>query len=249
MEAQIRQLDHPAYQERIRAQAALVRQGKNVLVPVTDALAAPKTDPIAKRHLVWVVDALAGGTPEATYRLLELLKSNVARPAGPGGPCAWANGMCRSQREPLESLLQDREPSVRLQATIALGRIGQAQAIPALLPVLADAGRLPRLLGSPGAHANRRLEGGRQGTGFAPIPKSAPGVLLAMDRVYEVDAADALAVFATSSKHPVEERTRAIAYLAEVHRKAPPWNGHWWGTQPAARSRRPRPSPGRGRRE
>ena len=55
-----------------------------------------------------------------------------------------------------------------------------------------------------------------------------------MDRVYEVDAADALARFATSSKHPLEERTRAIAYLAEAHRKAPPWDGHWWGTQPAA---------------
>ena len=47
-------------------------------MPVTAALANPKTDPVAKRHLVWVVDAIAGGTPEATYPLIDALKSPVA---------------------------------------------------------------------------------------------------------------------------------------------------------------------------
>ena len=88
VEAQIRQLDHPAYHERIRAQAALVRQGKKALVPVTAALESPKTDPLAKRHLLWVLDALAGATPEATYPQMELLKSTGARPPRPGGPRA-----------------------------------------------------------------------------------------------------------------------------------------------------------------
>ena len=61
----------------MRAQAALIRQGKSALVPVTAALASAKTDAVAKRHLVWVLDALAGGTPEATYPLLDTLKSSV----------------------------------------------------------------------------------------------------------------------------------------------------------------------------
>ncbi len=78
VDAQIRQLDHPAYHERVRAQTALVRQGKKALGSVTAALGNPKTEPLAKRHLLWVVDALAGATPEATYPLMELLKSEVA---------------------------------------------------------------------------------------------------------------------------------------------------------------------------
>ena len=54
-----------------------------------------------------------------------------------------------------------------------------------------------------------------------------------MEQVYDVQAASALATFAASSKRPIEERTKAIEYLAEIHRKASPWDGHWWGTQPA----------------
>ena len=48
-----------------------------------------------------------------------------------------------------------------------------------------------------------------------------------------MQAVQALATFAASSKRPVEERVKALEYLAEVDRKAPPWDGHWWGTQPA----------------
>ena len=94
LNAQIRQLAHPAYQERIRAQAALVREGKKALIPVTAALESPKTDPIAKRHLLWVVDALAGATPEATYPLLELLRSQVADLRSQAAR-RWASGTCR----------------------------------------------------------------------------------------------------------------------------------------------------------
>ena len=41
-------------------------------------------------------------------------------------------------REPLVNLLKDLEPSVQLQAVIALGRIGLSDAIPSLIPRVAD---------------------------------------------------------------------------------------------------------------
>jgi putative membrane-bound dehydrogenase-like protein len=233
VEAQIRQLDHPAYQERIRAQAALIRLGKKALAPVTAALESPKTDPLAKRHLVWVVDALAGGTPEATYPQIELLESKVADLRAQAAR-ALGEQKVPIAREPLEALLRDPEPSVKLQATIALGRIGHAQAIPALLPVLADR---DVYLAYSARQALKRIDDWRTAAkGLdSPDPKVRSGVLLAMDEVYDVQASSALALFASSSKRPVEERARALAYLAEVHRKAPPWDGRWWGTQPANR--------------
>ena len=129
IEAQIRQLAHPAFHERIRAQAALVRLGKSAVVPVTSALENSKIDPIARRHLLWVLDALAGGATEATYPLLDLLKSPVPDLRAQAAR-ALGEQKVPIAREPLEALLRDPEPSVSLQAAIALGRIGSAEASP-----------------------------------------------------------------------------------------------------------------------
>ena len=68
----------------------------------------------------------------------------------------------------------------------------------------------------------------------SPDPRSEPACCWRWNRCTTCRPRRALAAFASSSKRPLEERTRAIAYLAEVHRKAPPWDGHWWGTQPAS---------------
>ena len=234
VEAQIRQLDHPAYHERIRAQAALVRQGKKALASVTAALGSPKTDPLAKRHLLWVLDALAGATPEATYPLVELLKSEVADLRAQAARALGERAVPLAlAREALEGLLRDREAAVKLQATIALGRIGQAEAIPALLPVVAES---DVYLAYSARQALKRIgDWGAAAKGLdSPDARVRAGVLLAMEQVYDVRAAGELAEFASSSKRSLEERARAIAYLAEVHHKAPPWNGHWWGTQPAS---------------
>ncbi len=231
VDAQIRGLGHPAFHERIRAQAALIRRGKNALVAVTAALESPSIDPVAKRHLLWVVDALAGGTPAATDPLLTMLKSPVADLRAQSARALGEQNVPIA-REPLEELLRDPEPSVRLQAVIALGRIGQADAIPALLPVLAD----PDVyLAYSARQALRRLDDWKAAAkGLdSSDPKIRAGVLLAMEQVYDAAAVAALAQFASSSKRPVGERTKALRYLAEVHHKAAPWDGHWWGTQPA----------------
>ena len=63
--------------------------------------------------------------------------------------------------------------------------------------------------------------------------------MLALEMVYEPEAAEALARYATDPKRPDSERARALALLAEGHRKTPPWDGKWWGTQP---TRRPPPA-------
>ena len=69
--------------------------------------------------------------------------------------------------EPLVKRLKDGEPSVRLQAVIALGRIGHAEAIPALLPLVAETDIVPGLLGTAGAATDRRLAGRLPGTRLA----------------------------------------------------------------------------------
>ena len=52
---QIKQLDHPSYNERMRAQLALIKKGREAQAAVRAALAKEETDALAKRHLVWIV--------------------------------------------------------------------------------------------------------------------------------------------------------------------------------------------------
>jgi putative membrane-bound dehydrogenase-like protein len=232
IEAQIKQLDHPSYHERRRAQAALVRRGKIGLGPAVAALADPKTDPIARRHLVWVIDTIAGGTPEATLPLTDALRSPVADVRAQATR-ALGERAAPIAKDAIIELLRDREPTVRLQAVIALGRIGDHNAVPALLPELADK---DAFIAFSARRALRRLDDWQAAArGLdSPDPKVREGILLAMEEVYDVEALRQLTRFAESAKRPLDERIKAVQFLAEVHRKAPPWDGQWWGTQPAA---------------
>lgn len=230
LDVQIKQLDHPSFNERMRAQAAIVRTGRDALGQVVAALTDAQTDPVARRHLLWALDGIAGGLPEATTPLIDLLddqtpdlRAQAARalgerrvPIAPG---------------PLTALLNDPEPTVRLQAVIALGRIGDPKAVASLLPALADADPFTAFSAR---QALRRINAwSAAAVGLdSPGPTIRLALLAAMEEQYEPEAVAALAGFASDSDRPAVERARALAYLAQVHHKAKSWDGKWWGTRP-----------------
>jgi putative membrane-bound dehydrogenase-like protein len=231
IEVQLRQLGHPSYHERCRAQTALIHRSRAALAAVATELERPTTEPIARRHLVWTLDAIAGGTPEASEPLIAALdvptadvRAQAARALGERAvPIAV---------DPLIRLLRDRDVTVRLQATIALGKIGDRAAVAALLPML---GERDAFVAFSARQALRRIddwpavEAGLD----SPDPRVRQGVLLAMEQVYDTAAVERLAGFAASPRRLADERMMAIRFLAEVHHQAPPWDGQWWGTQPA----------------
>jgi len=227
IDAQIKQLDHPSFNERVRAEAALIRKGREAFDAARAALADSKTDPVAKRHLVWVIDGIGGGDEV----LIEALKFPVADVRAQAAR-ALGERAIKAAREPLAALLGDGEPTVRLQAAIALERIGDAAAIPALLPHLADP---DRFVAFSTRQALRRLgdwPATAQGLASAD-PKVRAGVLATLEGVYAVPAVEGLARFSADAAHSPEDRARALEYLAVVHRKAKPWDGKWWGTRPS----------------
>ena len=132
----------------------------------------------------------------------------------------------------LIALLDDPDPSAKLQAIIALGRIGDPSAVASLTPIVAD----PDVYL---AHAARKaltrisdwpaIAKGLESTDA----KVRSGVLLTLDRVYHKEAVASLAAFAESVDHDALERAAAVWHLASVYRETPPWDGSWWGTQPA----------------
>ena len=86
--------------------------------------------------------------------------------------------------EPLVKRLKDGDLAVRLQAVIALGRIGHAEAIPDLLPLLSET---DAFLAFSARQALRRIgdwSAAAQGLD-SPDPKVRAGTLLAMEQVYD----------------------------------------------------------------
>ena len=237
IEAQIRQLDHPSFNERRRAQTALSKKGREALAAVSDALADSKTDPVAQRHLVWTLDAIAGGTPEASERLIAALRSPWPDVRSQAARALGVRAVPIAE-EPLKALLDDPEHTVQLQAVIALGRIGASGAVEGLLPLLASS---DTHLAFSARQALRRI-GDWKATAAgldSHDPKVRIGTMLTLEMIYEPEAAEALARYATDPTRPDSERARALTLLAEGHRKTPPWDGKWWGTQP---TRRPPPA-------
>ena len=230
IDAQLRQLDHPSYNERIRAQSALIKRGREALVAVQTALADPRTPPLALRHLVWALDGLAGGTPEATGPTIDALRSPVADVRA---QAARALGIRRVPiaATPLVGLLKDADAPVRLQAVVALGRIGDGHAVAALLPFLADPE--PFLAFSARVALRRIGDWGAAAEGLKSAdPKVRAGTLAALELVYEPEAVEMLAAYGLAAGRPAFERAKALGYLAAAHRKAEPWAGKWWGTRP-----------------
>ncbi|WP_406697180.1 PVC-type heme-binding CxxCH protein [Singulisphaera sp. Ch08] len=233
--AQIKQLGHPAFSERMRAQAALIAKGREAIDPVLTALRDGSTPANARRHLIWVSVALAPEPSVIEAVLAEVLKAPEAdlraqavralglssQPARPTAVALAADG------------LADSDPVVRLQAVIALGRLGHADGVRPLFPLLAAP---EDFIAWSARQALRRIgdwKGAASGLG-SDNPKVRAGLLASMELVYEEGAAQTLAEYANDDRKDVDERAKAVLYLSQVHRKTSPWDGRWWGTRPAA---------------
>ena len=233
IETAIGSLEHPAWTERMRAQNALIARGPDAVGPVQRALGEPGRDSVARRHLLWTLDALAGGSPGATMPILETLKANEPDLRAQAARALGLRNVPIAV-EPLVGLLADPDPSVKLQALIALGRIGDPDALGAVVPLVADP---DPYVAFAARVALRRVNDWKAATeaGFrSPDARVRLGVLSAMDGQNTLDAVAGLIQYALNPDHPADERAEALRFLAGAHQQAKPWDGKWWGTQPAA---------------
>ena len=233
IEAQIKQLDHPSYHERRRAQTGPDPAGQGRARAGRRRAGEPDDRPGRQ-----AAPGLGASTrspaarPRRAVRLIDALKSPVADVRAQAARALGERAVPIAE-EPLIALLKDREPAVRLQAVDRAGADRRPRRRPRPAAGAGRHGRVPRLLGAAGAAADRRLAGGGQGARLARSegPRGRParhGAGLRRRR-----PSTALIRFAESAARPIDERIKAIRFLAEVHRKAPPWDGKWWGTQPA----------------
>ncbi len=230
--AQIRQLDHPSFHERMRAQRVLIAQGREAIDAVHSSLFDETTPVLARRHLVWALDAIAGGTPEATLPLIDLLRSPEADlRAQSARALGERKAPLEAAVEALMKRVKDPDPTVRLQAIIALGRIGDPQAVPAILPALAE----PDVFLAFSARVALRRIGDWEAAAEGLKAEEAAvrvGVLQAMEQQFHKKAVEHLIAYAFDDSKADDERAKALQFAASVHHKAKPWDGTWWGTRP-----------------
>ena len=228
--AQFRQLDHPSYNERMRAQAAIIRAGRSAWDQAVNLLTREQVAPLARRHLIWIIDALAGdaGDPDVLVVALADQEADVR---------AQAIRALGERRRPgvadqITGMLGDPSPAVRLQAIIALGRIGAPASAPALIPLLLDP---DRTLAFSARQALRRIGSWEK---VAAQLRSGDlrlraALLATLELVPDPRAVATLGSFLADPTAPSAERAQALAELALVVRQAPPWTGKWWGTRPS----------------
>ncbi len=255
---QVKALAHRSHAERLRAQDRLVRFGREAIEPVAAVLADSNASQPAKIHALWALAGIARriGDYDPAPVLLKTLedkdsdvRAQAARALGQlRASSVWSvfstSGVERRSvststawtipndqvAAKLIAALADEDAAVRLQAAVALGRLGDKAAAEPLVKALHETDVYARFTMIQAIRALNHWE-----PALAAVQgdnaELAAAVVLAATSVYDEQAVDLL-VKASQSPRP-ELAAAAIAALAEVHRKADPYEKGWWGTQPA----------------
>ena len=238
---QIKQLDHPSYNEREAGRSgALVKKGKAAEKALMSALGIdPKTDPlaIASPRLSVERDYRIDLTAIVPFLLVELTKDpspDVPQVPRLPGPLSKVDSAGTSAYATLAKGLRASDPNVRLYAAIGMGRMPDVFTVEPLVPLVADADPYVAFSARTALKRIHKWQVAAEGLN-SPDAGIRAGVMLATEMTYDLDATKALAAFTGDSSRDPSERARALFLLAEGHRKPIPWDGKWWGTQPAQR--------------
>ncbi|HEX8915366.1 MAG TPA: HEAT repeat domain-containing protein, partial [Humisphaera sp.] len=258
-------LKHPARSVRMVAQRRLTdRLGAD---PEGTALAlgtmiAGGESRTARMHSIWALPP-GGGQGKFGRWAGDVIVSIAAgtKPGDPGGTAAPADAPVRHDEfvrrqalrwvaasgdkasgKRIERVLNDEDASLRFEAATALGRLGSADAVPAVLA---------RLDGEQDLFARYALFKALNRIGKAD-PKAWPAIVAGLEgksdavranttyalrNTYERQLVEALVTVAGDGAKPSTARATALLSAADLARQPKPWAGNWWGTQPVGSPR------------
>ena len=124
--------------------------------------------------------------------------------------------------------LGDANPRVRIQAVIALGRLGKAGATQAVLPLTADP---DPLVAHVAIKALVALHAGDACLKGLADPKLAPGASMALQAMHDPKVVAGLIRLVDGSKD-MGSRKAALKALCRLYFAEAPYEGKWWGTRP-----------------
>jgi len=248
-------LGDPSFQHRLRAQRELVRRGDSAKGRLRSHLAAAETKRRKTRHALWALAAidrrdLDRFAPEMQNRGADA-RQQLARAIGEGE---------RSLEFDVVDLVADPSPLVRREAATSIGSVYRRNRadLERDREGFERDGKQPRNAGGVAPRANARASIlvkalAREDDPFVrwairgalrelPVPDEVrrPGpeawlwdaYLPVLRGRFREDSVASLAFLVGKGVQP-ELVSRAIEILGGLHRKPEPWDGEWWGIQPA----------------
>ncbi len=228
-------LSHPVHAVRLSAQRLLARQGNPSIPALAAALDNPRIEPQARVHALWALHAIGrdAATLAPILKASRSLDTAIARQAL---RCLGEHPQPESARAAEAALRSSTDSSVRLQAAIALGRVGDLGSVPDLILALDT----PDLFLRHAAFTGLQRIGARDTDAWAPMvaamahssPRIRENVVHAFRNAYSAPLVRSLAAVVFDPSLPERQRVAALQALAPLHRKAPDWNGEWWAYHP-----------------
>ena len=215
---------------RLYAQRELLRRGdKDIFAKGLEKLAGADGPLPGRVAAIFTLRQLRG---EKSYpALVQLASNSVVREFALK---ALADDKKHTAGVPVElfvDALKDRDPRVRLQAVIGLGRLGKTEVGGKLIPLLAD----PDPSVAHVAYRNLALLGASDACLKALDPSSPDKVILgstfALQLLHSPAVVDGL-IQKLQQTTNTKVRQAAIRALARLHFEEKPYDGTWWGTQP-----------------
>jgi putative heme-binding domain-containing protein len=219
-------LDHPALAVRRKSQRALAARGEASQAALKSRLEKDDRGP-GRVHALWALDALNSAEARAAIRasLTDPSPEIVAQAARSCGIRKDADA-----RDALIDLLKHTDATVRREAAIALGKLGDPSVGPALYASLGDAD--VQAAWSVRA-AIRRLEAWDEEAILVALadPARRESAFRLVDQACSLPVVRAL-VMALKDTPAADARARIVEVLAGLYRQVPAWSGTWWGPNP-----------------
>ncbi|HTU26590.1 MAG TPA: discoidin domain-containing protein, partial [Pirellulales bacterium] len=225
-------LRSPSHRRRLAAQRELLaRSLDETSVKAIEAIAADASAPLASRAIG--LFALKQGLGAKSHPLIaELARDAALRPLAIRALADREDQLAGVPVAPILAGLADSAPRTRLEAVVALARLGEVGHAPALLPLVADA---DPVVAHTAVQALARLEAAQ--ACLAAVDRadaSAPqrtGALRALHLMHTQAAVEGLVARLEKESDPARRR-ELFATLARLFNHEGPWAGNSWGTHP-----------------
>lgn len=135
--------------------------------------------------------------------------------------------------EPFIAGLKDKNPRVRVMAAWGLNRLGRAEGIGPLMPLLADGDPIVAHVAMQSLVALHAVNACVDAVSPSN-PKLAQGAVRVLQHFHEVPVVEGLLKKVEALQDPA---LRSIVYggLCRLYHEEAPWDGKWWGTRPDTR--------------
>jgi putative heme-binding domain-containing protein len=221
-------LGSPGGVRRLHAQREVLRRGvRGGVVKGLEELAAKEGAIQGRVAALFTLSQLLG--KRSHEALLRLAKQDALREYALRALADDPAGRPAVPARPFVEALRDPAPRVRLQAVVALGRLGKADAAAALLPLTADKDPVVAHVAVNALVALRAsavcLAAVGEGKGHAAM------ALRVLQSLHEPAVVGGLVERYRLARDPAV-RAKVLGALARLYHREAEWDGSWWGTRP-----------------